>query len=255
MKKRILLLFVTLVLTCHMGLAATRPNLIFFLTDDQRNDTLGCAGHPIVKTPVIDQLAQGGVRFANAFATTSICAASRASLFTGLYERTHKYTFGMPPITQAHTDQSYPVLLRRAGYRTGFVGKFGVSVTQGAQEQMFDVFEPLGQGRPPYFRKQPDGSLRHLTEIVGDRAIEFLKMNKDGQPFCLSVSFNASHAVDGDKKNHYPWPKAVDGMYDDVTIPAPRLSAPEIFDAHPDFLRDPDTSMNRYRFFWRWDTR
>jgi len=76
--------------------AANRPNILFLLVDDQRNDTLGCAGHPILKTPVIDNLATDGVRFRNAFVTTSICAASRASLLTGLYERTHGYTFGTP---------------------------------------------------------------------------------------------------------------------------------------------------------------
>ena len=66
------------------------PNILFLLVDDQRNDTLGCAGHPIIRTPVVDSLAANGVRFSNAFVTTSICAASRASLFTGLYERTHR---------------------------------------------------------------------------------------------------------------------------------------------------------------------
>ena len=58
--------------------ADERPNVLFFLIDDQRNDTLGCAGHPIVKTPNVDRLAEEGVRFENAFVTTAICAASRA---------------------------------------------------------------------------------------------------------------------------------------------------------------------------------
>ena len=75
-----------------------RPNIIFFLTDDQRNDFLGCTGHPIVKTPRIDNLANNGRLFDNAFVSTSICAASRATLLTGLYERTHRFTFGTPPV-------------------------------------------------------------------------------------------------------------------------------------------------------------
>ena len=58
--------------------ADDRPNIIFFLTDDQRNDFLGCTGHPIIKTPNIDQLASEGTLFENAFVSTSICAASRA---------------------------------------------------------------------------------------------------------------------------------------------------------------------------------
>ena len=227
---------------------ADRPNVIFFFSDDQRADFLGCAGHPILKTPTIDQLAGEGVRFENAFVTTSICAASRATVFTGLWERTHRFTFGTPPIAERFIDASYPAVLRRSGYRTGFVGKFGVRVRKGAREQMFDSFVPLG--RNPYFKKQPDGSLRHVTEIAGDRAIEFLKTCPKGQPFCLSVSFNAAHAEDSDKVNHYPWPKAVDGLYDDVTIPPPKVST-EFWKELPKFFQN---GMHRDRWFWRWDT-
>lgn len=72
----------------------SRANIVLIVADDQRNDILGCAGHPIVQTQNIDSLAQTGCYFQNAFVTTSICAASRASFFTGLYERTHQYTFG-----------------------------------------------------------------------------------------------------------------------------------------------------------------
>ena len=226
-----------------------RPNILFLLIDDQRNDTLGCAGHPIIKTPVVDHLAANGVRFQNAFVTTSICAASRASLLTGLYERTHGYTFGKPPVSAAHMSKSYPALLRHSGYRTGFVGKYGIRTKGKAEPRMFDYFEP--HGRNPYFKKQPDGTTRHETEIAGDKAIEFLNSNPEGTPFCLSISFNAVHAEDGDKKNHFPWPKAVDGMYDDVEIPVPRLSDTSIFENHPEFLK---TSMNRDRYFWRWDS-
>ncbi len=231
-----------------LAVTGDRPNVIFFLSDDQRADFLGCAGHPILKTPVIDDLAKRGVRFENAFVTTSICAASRATLFTGLWERTHKYTFGTPPIAEKLIDDSYPVLLRRAGYRTGFVGKFGVGVERGATARMFDDFAPLG--RNPYFKKQPDGSLRHVTEIAGDRAVTFLRSCSKDQPFCLSVSFNAAHAEDSDKKNHYPWPKAVDGLYEDVTIPPPLVST-DFWRQSPKFLQQ---SMNRDRWFWRWDT-
>ena len=229
-----------------------RPNIVFFLVDDQRNDTLGCAGHPILKTPVVDALAARGIRFSNMFVTTSICAASRASILTGLHERTHGFTFGTPPVGAEHCRASYPALLRKAGYRTGFIGKFGIKTPAGMQAEMFDYFKPHGRG--PYFKKMPDGSKRHETEIAGDRAIEFIGSGRADQPFCLSVSFNAVHAEDGDKRpgiGHFPWPKAVDGMYDDITVPPPRLSEAKIFDSHPEFLKK---SMNRQRFFWRWDT-
>lgn len=229
--------------------SSSKPNILFLLVDDQRNDSLGCAGHPIIKTPVIDSLAAKGMRFSNAFVTTSICAASRASILTGLYERIHRYTFGTPPLSPDLMAKSYPALLQAAGYRTGFIGKYGVRTEGEPESAMFDFFKPhVGN---PYFKKQPDGTLRHETEVAGDRAIEFLNSNPLEQPFCLSISFCASHAADWDMENHFPWPKAVDGMYEDVEIPAPRLSDPAIFANHPEFLK---TSMNRKRYFWRWDT-
>ena len=232
--------------------AAQRPNIIFFLSDDHRWDRLSCAGHPVLKTPNIDRLAAEGARFPNMFVTTSICAASRASILTGLYERTHGFTFGTPPISEKHIGDSYPVRLRAAGYRTGFIGKFGVGVPRGAREKMFDYFQAIG--RNPYLKKQKDGTLRHETEMCGDRAIEFLKNNPKEKSFCLSVSFNASHAEDRDRRpgiGHFPWPKAVDGLYENVKIKGPRLADKKIFEAHPEFMKQ---SMNRDRWFWRWDT-
>ncbi len=241
------LLSVASPLSAQDGGEAGRPNVIFFLSDDQRHDFMGCAGHRILQTPTMDHLASGGIRFANTFVTTSICAASRASIFTGLYERTHRFTFRTPPIAARFTARSYPALLRAAGYRTGFIGKFGVGVEKGERERMFDFMKPLS--RNPYFRKAPDGSRRHISEIAGDLAIEFLRSCEADRTFCLSVSFNAPHAEDSDKKNHYPWPEAVDGLYRDDVIPPPRLL--DAWRDQPWFLQ---TSLNIQRWFWRWDT-
>lgn len=232
------------------------PNILFILVDDQRNDELGCAGDPLIKTPNIDRLSRQGVRFVNAFVTTAICAASRASIFTGLTERSHGYTFGQPPIRKKDILTSYPVLLRQAGYRTGFFGKFGVAIerekTWVGHAEMFDQFEHLH--RSPYFKKQPDGSLRHVDELVGDRAVDFITTQPKNKPFCLSLSFNIAHAEDSDKRpgiGHFPWPKAVDGMFENEQMPLPRLRDPQIFEAMPEFLKQ---SMNRDRYHWRWDT-
>jgi arylsulfatase A-like enzyme len=226
---------------------ASRPNLVLLLTDDQRWDALGCAGHPIVRTPNIDALARGGIRFRNAFVTTPICAASRASLLTGLYERTHRYTFGTPPLIDRHTEISYPVRLKKAGYRTGFVGKFGVNVPKGAEGRMFDYFRPLN--RNPYFKKQADGTERYVEDIAGDRAVEFLDGCKPGEPFCLSVSFNAPHAEDNDPRQYF-WPPSVDHLYKDTLIPVPKTMSPEFFEAQPEFLK---SSESRVRFNWRFN--
>jgi arylsulfatase A-like enzyme len=242
-----IILFVFVVVSSNC-LAAERPNIIFFLSDDHRADVLGCAGHPIVKTPCIDKLAARGVRFSNAFVTTSICAASRATILTGLVERTHGYTFGKPPVSELHIATSYPVLLKDAGYRTGFIGKFGVKVEGGAStiDTMFDSFVATERDK-----QQPGDARRHFTDIVGDKAIEFIANSSPDDPFCLSVSFHAAHAEDSDKANHFPYPQAETGLYKGIEMPRPKLDGGELFAAQPVFLRE---SMNRDRYFWRWDT-
>lgn len=225
-----------------------QPNIVFLLSDDQRGDLMGAAGHPVLKTPEMDRLAREGVRFSRAFATTPICAASRASFFTGLWERTHRFTFSTPPLESRWVDLSYPRMLRSAGYRTGFVGKFGIQVAPGAEGQMFDFYRPLD--RNPYMKKQADGSLKHLTEITADEAIRFIKSSDNQKPFCLSVSFNAPHAEDSDPRQ-YIWPPAMDHLYRDVKIVPPKTMTESFFRRQQPFLHN---SESRVRFNWRFDT-
>ena len=225
-----------------------RPNIILFVTDDQRDDFLGCAGHPVLRTPVIDGLAADGVRFENAFVTTPICAASRASIFTGAWERRHGYTFGTPPLAADLVERSYPAVLRKAGYRTGFIGKFGVRAGSEAPGVMFDFYRPQWT---PYLKEGPDGTVRHLTDVAGDLAIEFLEGCEADRPFCLSVSFNAPHAADADKVNHYPFSPPEAELYAEAEIRPPRVST-DFWSGLPEFL---SRSMHRRRWFWRWDTR
>ena len=245
MNRLILPLLLTALLSCAQ--ATKRPNIIFFLSDDQRADFLGCAGHPFLQTPTIDRMAENGVRFSNAFVTTSICSTSRATILTGLWERSHRYTFGVPPMSEGLAQQSYPYLLRRQGYHTGFIGKYGVSFANKPEKEMFDSFQPLN--RNLFWKKQKDGSLRHLTDIVGDRAIDYVRANKD-KPFCLSVSFNAAHAEDGKRASafdHYPWPPMENGLYEDVIVPEPAVGR-DHWKKLPQFFHN---SMHRTRYEWR----
>ena len=101
-----------------------RPNIIFILTDDQRWSALGYTGNPLATTPEMDKLARSGTYFSNGIVTTPICSASRASILTGLHERTHKYTFQTGNIRSEYMEVAYPKLLREAGYYNGFFGKF-----------------------------------------------------------------------------------------------------------------------------------
>ncbi len=234
-------------------LTFAEPNIIFLLADDQRNDVLGCDGNELIQTPTLDRLAAEGTRFENAFCEVPICAASRASLFTGLSQRTHGFNFGEPKVPTEYMETSYPMVLKAAGYRIGFVGKYGMSFVAPGMKEQFDFFKPIG--RNPYLKKMADGSLRHETDLCVDAGIKFIESNAADIPFCLSISFNASHAEDGDKRPgfHFQWPESADGLYEDIEIPAPNLADEIYFKAMPPFLQD-EKELSRARYFWRWDT-
>ena len=221
------------------------PNIIVIVTDDHRWDMLGCAGNKIIQTPNMDSIANKGVRFTHAFATTPICAASRASILTGLYERKHAFTFSTPPITKAFTDISYPYLLKQAGYRTGFVGKLGVSL-ETSVDSLFSWKKTNGF---PYW-KVVNGKKIYLTDLQGDQAIQFIRESAPGNPFCLSLSFSAPHADDGSKEQYF-WPEALDTLYRNQTIPVPSTANPAFYEGLPAFLKG---TMNRERWFWRFDS-
>ncbi|WP_439481351.1 sulfatase family protein [Cyclobacterium plantarum] len=222
-----------------------KPNIIFILTDDQRWDALGFAGNEIIHTPHMDQLASEGLYFENAFVTTPICAASRASLFTGLYERTHNFTFGKPPLQDAYMAKSYPKLLKDSGYRTGFIGKFGVKVSPGIEDSIFSQTQKTFW---PYL-KEVEGKEVHLADTNGDLAIDFIRNSAD-QPFCLSLSFWSPHADDGAEEQYF-WADYTDHLYRDVEIPVPATADPSFYDSLPDFLQN---TLNRERWYWRYDT-
>ena len=98
-----------------------RPNIVFFIADDVSQDDFGCYGHPVIKTPHIDSLSANGMRFDNAYLTTSSCSPSRCSIISGRYP----HNTGAPelhvrlPLEQVR----FPELLREAGYYTVLSGK------------------------------------------------------------------------------------------------------------------------------------
>lgn len=233
--------------------ADDRPNIVFFLSDDQTTSTIGCYGNEHIQTPRIDALAANGTRFTNAFVSQPICWVSRTTLLTGLYGRAYG-TLDNPEQTRPDAAATlYSDILRQHGYRTGFYGKWHAKMPPGYRSaDHFDEFEAID--RNPYYKRQPDGSLRHETDLVVDRGVEFLKSQPKDRPFALNLWFNACHAEDSDRRpgiGHYPWPESTAGMYEDLEIPPPRLNDPAIFDALPGFLR---TTLNRERYFWRWNT-
>ncbi len=235
-------------------LAVGRPNIIFILTDDQRFDSLGYAGNEIIHTPEMDRLAEEGVYFENALVTTPICSASRASIFSGRYERAHRYKFGPDPLRPDFVEDSYPKLLQQAGYYSGFYGKFGVKIPE--SESLFDVFDSFYVGdeedRPGYYNieKMLDGETVHLTRYVGQKALDFIETAPKDKPFALSLSFNAPHAHD-ESEQQYFWQEEVDHLYQDMTMPDPSLDGDEYFEQLPESVQN---GFNRARWYWRFDT-
>lgn len=200
--------------------AADRPiNLVVIVADDWRWDCLRHAGNPIIQTPHLDALAADGVRFRNAFVTTSICALSRASILSGQYVRRHGITDFTKPFTPAAWADTYPARLRSAGYRTGFVGKFGVGNAKAIADagKNFDYWRGLpGQAGPFFDPKDPTRT--HATARFGGECLDFLRECEPGRPFCLSVSFSAPHARDGDAREFAPDSRD-ESLYAEVTIP------------------------------------
>jgi arylsulfatase A-like enzyme len=237
---------------CDQNLAALQaapkrqPNIIMLVTDDHRADALGCAGNPIIQTPNMDDLAANGVRFTTAFVTTSICASSRASIFSGQWTSRHGIIDFRTHFSEEAFAETYPMLLSQAGYRTGFIGKYGVGSKKDLPIDKYDYWKGFpGQGR--YENKDENGNYKHLTQIMGEQATEFLQGCSQDRPFCLSVSFKAPHVQDSDPRQ-FIYDRAYSDLYKNTTIPTPETAHPRYFDALPEFLR---TSEARRR----WDIR
>ncbi len=230
-----------------------RPNIIFILTDDQRFDALGYAGNKLVSTPEMDKLASQGVNFKNALVTTPICAASRASILTGLYERQHNFNFQTGDIREEYMAESYPRLLKESGYLTGFYGKYGIRY--GDLEKLFDQYEAYDRNnsfpdRRGYYYKTINQDTIHLTRYTGQMALDFIDRSKPDQPFSLSLSFSAPHAHDGAKEQYF-WQETTDHLLENTTVPAPALADDQYFENQPQYVRE---GFNRTRWYWRYDT-
>lgn len=236
------------------NVAKEKPNIIFILTDDQRFDAIGYAQNKFVKTPEMDELANSGTYFKTAIVTTPICAASRASIFTGLHERAHNYNFHTGDIREEYMLDSYPKLLKDNGYHTGFFGKYGVSYDD--LHKQFDEYESYDRNnrykdRRGYFYKTLKNDTVHLTRYTGEKALEFIGDNaSNDKPFCLSLSFSAPHAHDGAPEQYF-WQTETDKLLQDITIPEPDLGDDKYFEEQPQIVRD---GFNRLRWTWRYDT-
>lgn len=229
-----------------------KPNIIFILTDDQRWDALGFAGNKIIQTPQMDTLATSGTYFKNAFSTTPICAASRASILTGLYERTHGYTFQKPKLRAPYAEMIYPKIFKDHGYHVGFFGKLGVVMNNPSQYfNESDFYDRGGEAeKQGYFYKKIGNDTVHLTRYSGYQAQNFIKNAPTDKPFCLSISFSAPHGHDNSIAQYF-WQQKSDSLYKNIVIPEPVLGNDSFFNKLPIPVQE---GFNRTRWKWRFDT-
>lgn len=229
------------------------PNVVLILVDDLRWDDLGIEGHPFAETPNIDQLAREGVRFRNAFATTPLCSPSRAAILTGQYAHTNGIIDNTARDSTSHRLETFARPLARAGYQTGFFGKWHMGNDDNPRPGFTHWVAMRGQGEAidPFFNV--DGTRRqergYVTDLLTDHAVEFVERARSG-PFLVFLAHKALHpnvvqrddgstgAVAGQAEGFIPAPRHR-GRYATATVPR-RPNAAGPVEGKPALLRPLD---------------
>ncbi len=204
-------------------------------TDDQSLNCLGIMGNKHIRTPNMDRLAQRGTIFNNAFVTTAICCSNRACILTGQHMVRHGIQDFVEPLSAEAFEQTYAALLRRSGYRTGYLGKYAVgNPGKGSPElslpvDKFDCW--YGFPQSINFRQEIDGRPRFLTEVMTEKAIKFLETSSTVKPFCLTVAFKEPHGPFNYFDPNVPNP------YENTELPTSPTFTVEDFEAQPEFIR------------------
>jgi arylsulfatase A-like enzyme len=194
-----------------------KPNIVYIMADDLGYADLSCYGRREYKTSSIDSIAAGGVRFLQAYANSAVCSATRTALITGRYQ--YRLRVGLEEPIQYRSPQglppehpTLPSLLKKAGYGTTLVGKWhlGGLPNFGPLKSGYDHFWGFRWGSLDYFTHKAgiastdtedlwDDDVKihqvgYLTNLLGDSAVRVIgDYAKAGQPFLLSLHFNAPH--------------------------------------------------------------
>jgi arylsulfatase A-like enzyme len=198
------------------------PNVLLIIADDLAAWMLGCYGNREIRTPNLDWLARGGVRFNDCFVCTPISSASRATLFTGRTPMQHGIQDFLtdrpvdnppqgqfaPPAT-FQNESMLSDLLAGQGYRCGYSGKWHMGSDQTPQHH-FDYWYAMPGGSASY--QNPRMSLNgqlvdekgYLADLITQRANQFLDQQRPGKPFFLVASyFNPHVPYDGHPQKYY----------------------------------------------------
>jgi len=234
---------------------AAKPNVLLIMTDQQRKDSVGAYGNPIIKTPNLDSLAENGVRFEGCYVQHAACMPSRACIFTGRYPMAHRVRTNGVPLPKHETTLAH--VFAKNGYRTGGAGKFHfiphypyrsplpMMETHPQPYYGFQEFHLGEDGRSgehwvwiqrnhPEYHKKPDHQIPfelHNSYWSASHTIEFIrKCVGRGEPFFALCSFVDPH-------HGYNPPAPYRQMYKEQDMPKP-IRRPGELDDKPPHLRD-----------------
>jgi len=173
-----------------------KPNLIVILVDDLRFDETSASGHPYMRTPNIDRLANEGAKCANAFHTTPLCSPNRASILTGQYASRHGIIDNVGRDAMSHRLPNYHLELKKLGYETAHIGKWHMG-NDASPRPGYDTWISFrGQGMitdPVFWENGAEHKLSgYVTDLLNERAVEFVGRRRR-HPFALFFAHKAVH--------------------------------------------------------------
>lgn len=213
-----------------------QPNLLVILIDDLRFDEFGAGGHPYMKTPHIDRIANEGALFGRAFHTTPICSPNRASILTGQYASRHGIIDNVARDAASHRLPNYHLDLQKLGYETAHIGKWHMG-NDGKPRPGYDFWVAFdGHGRLYDPKLNENGRyVQHrgyVTDIMNRMAVDFVTRTHE-KPWSLFFAHKAVHpdaeqAADGTfRMDGYRPAERHQDLYRDCVFPRkPNMLAP-----------------------------
>ncbi len=218
--------------------ADRKPNFIFIIADDHRWDAMGAvqreqgenARYPWFETPNMDRLAADGVRMRNAFITHSICSPGRAGFLTGQYTHINGIMGNNTPFPE--TSVTHATLLRDAGYRTAYFGKWHMGNQKGSrpgfQHSASFINQGIYQDCPFEINGEMTDTKGWVDDVTTDLAISWMKQADPSKPFSMVIGFKSPH----NKRGADNLPERLRNLYEGKTTkPTPNCKLAAIY--HP----------------------